>query len=225
MKFLLTTAMTAFIATAAYAGPIELLNQVYDDQDGFASNDNGFSQEGPSRAADDVMSTGWTNLTISFYLAQRSELFADFYFEIYADNGGRPADDVALTMNGAWTAEDTGESLGGGPVFLVTFVLDPSFVLDAGRWWLSPVGVGDGTSDNITSNWATADNGNLNGTFTGHFRSEFFGFPDWTPTTDIDGFERNTNFAMNIMGNEIPAPGALALLGAAGLVARRRRRA
>jgi hypothetical protein len=65
-------------------------------------------------------------------------------------------------------------------------------------------------------------NGTING-FEGHFRSDFFGFPDWTPVSDPGILGSPSDFAFRFEANVYPAPATVGLLGLGCLAGRRRR--
>ena len=226
MKLFVATAATMFLASSAFAGTTNFLTQSRAGttaDDGLASNDQGAGQSSPARAADDFTvadAGGWTNLSFTFELAQVQDVFENFSLELYADNGGRPADTPMMRLDGAASVTDTGNQSFGSPVYEIVFELG-SMVLDQGTYWFSPVGVNTSDLPNrITSQaiFATSNNG-----APAHFRSEHFGFADWTSTPDLIGTAVDLNVIID--GTLVPAPGAVALLGLAGFAARRRRRA
>ena len=181
-----------------------------------------------SRSADDFTLPGtapsWTNFTFVFQVAFQtfSSPFSDVRFELRNDNGGVPADDPFFEIMDYDSFVNTGDFLlGTFPIYELTFTAPSLSLPGSGTFWASPVGYPD-SQGQIQMFWPAApyENGEQ-----GHFRGADFGFPAWTPYSlvDADGF--TADFTMTITADPVPAPGAIALLGLAGLASRRRRRA
>ena len=128
---------------------------------------------------------------------------------IYADNGGTPGA-LFTADTGPVTRTFTGEQRFSRDLYIYS-VTGISLQVPAGDYWIGlrdPNGGGSGTNY-----WMTSSGGG--DTTTGYFSLDSGG--TWT----AEG--ANWHHAFELY--KIPAPGALALLGLGGLVARRRRRA
>ncbi|MDY7108591.1 MAG: hypothetical protein SYC29_08130 [Planctomycetota bacterium] len=135
------------------------------------------------------------------------------------DVGGAPDADM-----GNWIYDDVvalaDEELTGSSYFSrpeVKYTVDlPDVNLGAGTYWVSLQP--QGTVDNFFHLTSAAGQGNLNGEQT-YVSYPDLGAPMWTP--GYDQFAEYYDVTFQLYG--VPAPGALALLGLAGLVSRRRR--
>ncbi len=138
--------------------------------------------------------------------------------------------DVLITLS--VTVTGVGEATGAGTVVL-TDVDGDTLTADIGGIWQSPGG-GVVFYSGLLSNVFFNDNGAADGTFdgiSGSFDMDLPGDPPYTGAFSqlyirfTGGFFTNNfnNQTVSADGQIIPAPGALALLGVAGLAARRRR--
>lgn len=209
------TAATAFLALAgvANAGGGVIVDQEFDGVNGLASEINTVVSH--AEVADDFFLGGDTPLgtLTAYFLTDPTVPLNEWQANFYQDGAGMPGSLVTQFTNG--TATDTGQTAFGFDVVEVTFDLG-GFNLAGGTNWVSVQGVGNGAGRAF---WGTANTDNTNGSQI-YFRSDFFGVPDWVPGSDIFGGVHDV--AMTLTA--VPTPGALALLGLAGLAARRRRR-
>ncbi len=137
---------------------------------------------------------------------------------IYYDNAGTPG---AIAMQETFAAGTMNEvfqgvDLFGWSHFSYSVVFSAPQILPAGNYWVSTIVGPHNFPPQGGPSVSTAINGNQ-----GLFRSAFFGFPNWTPGSNVFGVAYDwANFSVT---GTIPAPASIALLGLGGLVSRRRR--
>lgn len=209
-----------------------LSGQVYELDDSDINNPIWIQRQ--HLAADDfqVSGGGWSVTSISTYMHFVGETPLEYRLDIFGDNGGQPG---ALVASFTTTNATFNQIWNGRALFEVNFDLGGLNLAD-GTYWASSVGIGDPGSNDVNNPdwtgvvyWATSNRGNPNGSGASG-QLEQFGFTDWTPYTsiwdfvdpDFDGLNRD--MAMLIQGTVIPSPGALALIGLAGLLGYSRRR-
>ncbi len=147
----------------------------------------------------------------------------DFRIRIYGDNGSgtAPGADPALydVVYSSLQCNETPWAGGSAAGYEYNLDLDSSFMAQAGvTYWLSIQSVTGETS----GQWGWAGSYTDNGTHGASLRSEYFGYPNWTDVAPLLG-QSYFDTLFYLTGTDVPAPGALALLGLAGLVRRRRR--
>ena len=96
-----------------------------------------------------------------------------------------------------------------------TYLADPLLTAADTKYWISVQGI-----INFPPQYGWSGKTTIYGDDV-EFRSEYFGFPDWVDGSTVFGTEYDVVFWLT--GTIVPAPGALALLGLAGLARRRRR--
>ncbi|MBE0411118.1 MAG: hypothetical protein IBX69_15460 [Anaerolineales bacterium] len=117
----------------------------------------------------------------------------DAIVEIYADSGG--AGPASLLATFPMTSWELRGSAFGYPWYEYTF--DTSGMqLPAGKYWVSSIGLGDGSLGDRAF-FGTSGNGFVQ-LQEGYFKSDYFGFPNWTPGIDV--FGNYTDYAFNIDG-------------------------
>lgn len=220
-----THALAAFVSLAAAAGaaqaqPDLLVSQPLWQASGL--NSNLLSGSAARRAADDfTLPAGnaqpYTLRRITGFMF--TTLAADpdlFRLEIYRDAGGIPGD-LLMIRGAASMVVEWGQFQPGIRTQQAFF--DFNATLDPGRYWLSLVGLSTdvGSSRFATSGWGGQDvNGSVAMTRTGS--------GPWQSANSTVGPDFR-DLAFSIYGTQIiPAPGAAALAGLAGVYAFRRRR-
>lgn len=215
-KIFAATAFLALAGTATAGGNI--IDQARDGINGYASEEN--TTVSIARTADDFNSGAFTLLTAGTFsfLVDPNAPLQDWRIELYTDAGGAPTEGDPFYVATGGTANATGGTNFGFDIVDVSFdgLAGP---LDAStNYWVSVQGLGNGQGRAF---WETSGDGTNQNGAESHLKSEFFQIFEWTPWTDLVG--NPSDNAMSLNG--VPAPGALALLGIAGLAARRRRRA
>jgi MYXO-CTERM domain-containing protein len=222
MKTCIALAMAAGFVSAANAQVI-LDQRPSDFQNGLISETSPGLE---ARSADDVSlpfgnGANYNITKLCGVMLTNTQLgVAGGMFEVYADGGGLPtgaplftfAADAVVNVGTAFGFQAQEYSVGNG--------VNTLFSLAAGAtYWVSAVGTDPNPGQYFaTYNFGGPVNGNQ-----GAFIGAAFGVPNWT-TCDSQ-FGTPSDFAFCIEGRQVPAPGALALLGLGGLVAGRRRRA
>lgn len=147
----------------------------------------------------------------------------DFRIRFYEDNGTglKPLDTAAydISVTNAMVNETfVGNDQYGWPSYEYSLDLDTYFTADAGaKYWISIQSVTGDTAGQW--GWSGAQPATL--LHESVLRSDYFGVPNWTDVSGLVGYSLDQAFVLS--GVAVPAPGALALLGLAGLVGRRRR--
>jgi len=136
---------------------------------------------------DDATLTGmaWWTVTDDTYDFENTDDFI-----ILEDDGGAPGAVITEQMDVPNYRFATGEIQFGRSVY-VYVITGLNVNLPAGTYWIGmrPVNQGD-TGQNF---WAAS------ATITGspiYFKSDYFGFPDWTPSMDIFGADYDVNFCL-----------------------------
>jgi MYXO-CTERM domain-containing protein len=191
------------------------------------------------QVADDFVLSSAYNITsvTSDYISTSDQVPAGgVLIEIFGDVGGHPTELAVasvLASGATLTTSTFPENLFGA--FGLRFTVDLSgagITLLPGTWWLSATPI----DDNV--NGAGYFQPRLNGQLTGlvsHARNGGVdhgnGYGGGYPSSNWEQFgidfgapEENGDFSMRIEGTLVPVPGALALVGLAGLVGRSRRR-
>lgn len=138
--------------------------------------------------------------------------------------------DVAINLSVSITGAN--EAVGSGTI-VITDVDGDTLTADIAGEWVSP-GFGIVFFSGLMNNVYFNDNGALDGTFdgsTGSFDMDLPGTPPYIGAFSQLFIRFNQGFftsnftgqTVSVDGQIVPAPGALALIGVAGLVARRRR--
>ena len=147
-------------------------------------------------------------------------LFGDFLVEFYADDaGGGPGTVVNSQIVPLADEFLTGDFFAGRPIIRVSVDIAP-VALDADTtYWVAVTPFAPQNGFVLTSHRESNDDIIGSGIY---IRFPKFGFPDWTLGAALFGEQHDISFALE--GEVIPAPGALALLGFAGILGVRRRR-
>jgi uncharacterized protein (TIGR03382 family) len=220
-----TTPLGALLTLAATAPALAdfdlIIDQPHDFINGLASEHGTTVPD--ARTADDLdlsLLTYFNRLTVWMIVSFPTSP-GDFKVELYGNDVDRPGgfDEDFEAMS----AVDLGMWNDNQNLHLIEIIFEePSFILNVGKWWISPVALGN-RQGNDRGFWGTSGTGDING-FEGHLRSDFFGYPDWTPVSDPGIFGSPSDFAFRFEGNFKPAPGTLAVLGLGALSGRCRRR-
>jgi len=221
MKAILALAAAAVVTSAVSA---DVLWDQWTTQYGnlLAAQDDPVSGLDPQEADDfyfDVASTILDIHWVGGYWNGYAGATFDWRVEIWPDAGGMPG---AFANGPLWSesysAAEVNETYvydnGSSYFFEYSVDVHDPFLANAGEtYWLSVIGVGAFPPQ---SGWSTSENGNGQQVY---FKSTYFGYPDWVAGNVVFGVEYETAFRLT----GVPTPGALALLGLAGLVSRRRR--
>ncbi|MCL4209246.1 MAG: hypothetical protein HRU76_12920 [Phycisphaeraceae bacterium] len=200
----------AAVGLSAHAG-IDFVTQTPDAVNGYFADSTGSSPA--QRIADNFVSqASWNIEYMSFwggYFPNNTPVTDAFTIEFRADNGGLPGAVVHTTTPASLVRTATGIVIFGVDEYRYDVVLAAPVSLGAGTFWVS---VTNSTNFGSSSSWfwETSSAGGNQGSWSPDSGGTWNGLP---------------NDLSMILGGSVPAPGALALLGAAGLVARRRRRA
>ena len=169
-------------------------NGPFNNVDGLASEENTFVSS--ARTADDFALTSSAVIdTITFDIYVDSTYSYTGAVDIYADSGGSgPVNALPLATYASTSFTVVGAGFG-YDIRRYTVTLSPPLSLAPGRYWVSGyvIGEGGGRGFFATSNGATPDPGQQ-----GYFRSAYFGFPNWTPTSADIYFP--PHFAFTICG-------------------------
>ncbi|MEE9130975.1 MAG: hypothetical protein V3T84_13225 [Phycisphaerales bacterium] len=222
LAFVMAPALAVALGSAASAGTI------YDNglPDGVAFLSSFFGGDASREIADDFVlkcGPGWLvdGMAISYVWSDGGGLglFGDFLVKFYADDaGGGPGTVISSQIVPLADEFLTGDTYDGRPEVRASVDIDP-VALDADTtYWvqMTPFAPQNG--------FALSSHSEQNGDIVGselYFRYPKFGFPDWTPGSQFFGEAHDYSFALQ--GEVIPAPGAMGLLGFAGLLGVRRR--
>lgn len=126
------------------------------------------------------------------------------FLEIYADCNGRPAGDPIGTYD-MISSQLLGNFIGGLQVWEFTFDTSSCNLRGGNTYWVSPVGIGDGSGDDVyyfATTTAPAGGVQLN---QGHFTKPegFVTFPDWTPVQVTNVKKRDFAFAVCVTECEL----------------------
>jgi hypothetical protein len=223
---MLPVRFAAFLVSVVVAGRVQardtiiILDQPHDYQSGRASE---LGTEVPeARTADDFVTPhqypqdGMFRFT-AYMIVSYPNSPGNYWMELYADDGGRPAEAPLFVRDWVSWSADLGAWNGQSDLHLlrIEWMVHHGVLERDTRYWFVPLGIGNGQF-NDRAWWGTSGDGVING-FEGQFKSDFFGYPDWTPT--------GSDFAFRVeVGYILPAPGPLALFAAAALIPRPRRR-
>ena len=189
---------------------VEFVNRAPNQVNGFFADSSG-GVPNQSIADSFLNDATWTIEYMSFwggYFPFISPLADSFTIEFYADAGGLPGGaPVHTTGLSNLVRTDTGIDIFDTDEYKYDADLSIPASLGAGTFWVS-ITNDTGLGPNNTWFWETADGSG------GAFSADAGG--TWNPL--------GSHLSL-VLGGSIPAPGALALLGVAGLAAGRRRRA
>ncbi|MEE9131676.1 MAG: MYXO-CTERM sorting domain-containing protein, partial [Phycisphaerales bacterium] len=170
---------------------------------------------------------GWLvdGMAISYIWADGAGInhhFGDFLVEIYADDaGGGPGTVISSQVVPVADEFLTGNEFFGRPEIRVSTKFAPVALAADTTYWIEMIPL-DAPQNGFV---LTSGNNDPDDTIIGNpvwIRFPKFGFPDWSPGSNLFGHGHDISFALQ--GEVIPAPGAMALLGVAGLAGMRRRR-
>jgi hypothetical protein len=179
-------------------------NGPFNNVAGLASEENTFVTS--ARTADDfVLTSSATIHTITFDIYADTPVTQPGAVDIYAHSGGiGPVNALPLATYTSTTFTVVGSNFG-FDIRRYTVTLSPPLNLAAGRYWVSGyvIGTGSGRGFLCTSNGASPSTEQE-----GHFRSAFFGYPNWVPTSTesspphyaftVTGFFSKTNVNANV---------------------------
>jgi hypothetical protein len=156
-----------------------------DDVNGLASELNTIVSD--ARTADDFLledGCGMYNIErFRAFMAQNSNPLSAV-IEIYADSGGvGPLDPPLYTFDSTDYAY-YGQMWGWIDGYEVTFET-PGLQLPPGHYWVSSIGLGDGTNADRAF-FMTTGNGAVQ-LQEGYFKSNYFGYPNWVPASGLIG--------------------------------------
>ncbi|MEE9130971.1 MAG: PEP-CTERM sorting domain-containing protein [Phycisphaerales bacterium] len=149
-------------------------------------------------------------------------LAGDFLLEVFADDaGGGPGTILSSQVVGLAAESLTGAEFFGRPEIRMSIKFAPVTLAAETTYWIAMTHL-DAPQNGfiLTSHNQDVDN-NVVGEGV-YIRFPKFGFPDWAPGAGLFGDDHD--LAFTLQGEVIPAPGAMALLGIAGLAGMRRRR-
>jgi len=173
---------------------------------GLASEENTLVPS--ARTADDfVLTSSATIHTITFDIYADTPVTQPGAVDIYAHSGGiGPVNALPLATYTSTTFTVVGSGFG-LDIRRYTVTLSPPLNLAAGRYWVSGyvIGTGSGRGFLCTSNGASPSTEQE-----GHFRSAFFGYPNWVPTSTVPApphyaftvtgfFKTNVNANVNLV--------------------------
>ena len=170
---------------------------------------------------------GWLvdGMAISYIWADGAGInhhFKDFLVEIYADDaGGGPGTVISSQVVPVADEFLTGNEFFGRPEIRVSIKFAPVALAADTTYWIEMIPL-DAPQNGFV---LTSGNNDPDDTIIGNpvwIRFPKFGFPDWAPGDELFGHGHDISFALQ--GEAIPAPGAMALLGFAGILGLRRRR-
>ncbi|MEM8836109.1 MAG: VPLPA-CTERM sorting domain-containing protein [Planctomycetota bacterium] len=231
MRTALALGAIAALATSASA---QIASQPFDGiTDGFVISEatpGGFFD---NRGADNfnvstasfIDGVSWWGTEEGFFSIDFPGNIASFEISFLNDNAGSPGSVASSTTvsiaDANLSATDTGsDSFNGGDIFRFDFVFDTTPELPAGDYWLS-IGANPVTDflDDDSFFWAYSGTGD--GTLAQVTPADGSG---WVvaPGTDPGGL--SNGLALEVFATPVPAPGAFALVGLAGLAGARRRR-
>jgi hypothetical protein len=171
-------------------------NGSYDDINGLASELN--TAVSDARTADDFeLATGCALYDITQIRATHMTSSSPYnaQVELYADSGGNGPGALIATFPMS-SAAFLGYSQYGWDMVEYTYNT-PGLQLAPGHYWLSSIGLGDGTYYD-RSFFATAGNGVVQ-LQEGYFLSNSFGFVNWTPGTTVYGYY--SDYAFDVDGS------------------------
>ncbi|MEE9130976.1 MAG: choice-of-anchor R domain-containing protein [Phycisphaerales bacterium] len=144
---------------------------------------------------------------------------SDYRVTFYADDaGGGPGTIVSDQVSSSFTETPTGNTFFGRPEVISSIDIAPVSLAADTTYWMAIQPTATSNGFQLTS--ATGAR-NLNGDQV-WVRYPKFGFPDYVPGNVVFSEFHDVVFRLN--GEAVPAPGALALLGFAGILGLRRRR-
>jgi hypothetical protein len=79
----------------------------------------------------------------------------------------------------------------------------PNLELDRGTYWVSVVGMGDGTGTDVSymaTSWGNSNPIDPALTENGYFKSPFLGFPAWVPGEDVINYDYASDYAFDVDG-------------------------
>ncbi|QUW01615.1 hypothetical protein J8C02_12040 [Chloracidobacterium sp. MS 40/45] len=168
-------------------------NGPFNNVNGRASEEN--TAIPSARSADDfVLTSSATIGTITFDIYASTPTTQPGAVDIYAHSGGiGPVNALPLATYTSTTFTVVGSGFG-FDIRRYTVTLSPPLTLAAGRYWVSGYVFGGGSGRGFFAN----SNGAVpNPEQEGHFRSAFFGYPNWTPQSS-DGLP--PHFAFTVLG-------------------------
>ncbi len=169
-------------------------NGTFNNEDGLASEENTIIPS--ARTADDfVLTSSATIGTIIFDIYASTPVTQPGAVDIYAHSGGiGPVNALPLATYTSTNFTVVGSGFG-FDIRRYTVTLSPPLTLAAGRYWVSGYvfGGGSGRGFLCTSNGAYPSTEQE-----GHFRSAFFGFPNWVPATTL--IPNLQHFAFTVCG-------------------------
>ncbi len=227
LAFVMAPALAVALGSAASAGTI------YDN--GGPNGDNGLSMlfgggsDFSREVADDFVlkgGPGWLvdGMSISYIWDDGAGLgqFGDFQIEIFADDaGGGPGTVISSQIVALSDEFLTGATWFGRPEVRASVKFAPVALAADTTYWIEMIPL-DAPQNGFV---LTSGNNDPDDTIIGNpvwIRFPKFGFPDWAPGDELFGHGHDISFALQ--GEAIPAPGAMALLGFAGILGLRRRR-
>ncbi len=173
--------------------PVIWDNGPFNNVNGRASEEN--TAIPSARSADDfVLTSSATIGTITFDIYANTPVTQPGAVDIYAHSGGiGPVNALPLATYTSTTFTVVASGFG-FDIRRYTVTLSPPLTLAAGRYWVSGYVFGGGSGRGFFAN----SNGAVpNPEQEGHFRSAFFGYPNWTPQSS-DGLP--PHFAFTVCG-------------------------
>ncbi len=186
---------TTNLPPTRFSSPVVLWdNGPFNNVSGLASEEN--TSVTTARTADDfVLTSSATIHTITFDIYANTPVTQPGAVDIYAHSGGiGPVNALPLATYTSTTFTVVGSGFG-YDIRRYTVTLSPPLNLAAGRYWVSGYVFGGGSGRGFFAN----SNGAVpNPEQEGHFRSAFFGYPNWTPTASL-GFP--PHYAFTVLGS------------------------
>ena len=183
--------------SASPCTPVIWNNGPFNNVDGLISMEGGGIS---ARTADDfVLTSSATIQTITFDIYADTPVTQPGAVDIYPHSGGIGPSNV-LPPLATYTSTNftVVGSFFGLDIRRYTVTLSPPLTLSAGRYWVSGYVVTSGSGFGYL---CTSDGAVPSPEQVGHFRSAFFGYPNWTPVTSF-GFT-TPHFAFTVCGENL----------------------
>jgi hypothetical protein len=182
--------------SASPCTPVIWDNGPFNNVDGLISMEGGGIS---ARTADDFVLTSSAKIqTITFDILADTPVTQPGAVDIYPHSGGIGPANVPPLATYTSTNFTLLGSFFGLDIRRYTVTLSPPLTLSAGRYWVSGYAV---TSSSGFGYLCTSNGASPSTEQEGHFRSAFFGYPNWTPVTPL-GYT-TPHFAFTVCGENL----------------------